>query len=524
MGWIVAGVVVVVLAVGGYLFMRNRAVAQVDTTDQVETAVAFIGDLAASATASGQVEASQSASLAVDSPGIVEQVHVRLGDTVQPGDVLVRLETDSLALAVTQAEQSLAIAQASLDGLVAEPFASDVASAEAALASAQASLDGLLAGPSEAEMAQYQANLRASQASLSSASAQLQAVQDSVSQSQLLAAQSALISAQIAQANAQDRNEELTNAATDEALVSANQTLAAAQATYDALLAGPGTGDLGAAQASLGAAAARLDSAQANFALNTQAATDVQVAQARQQIAQAQASLANLVDGPTEAERTQAELAVRQAELTLAAAQESLDKATVVAPFAGLVTAVNVSEGEYATGVVIELVNSSSLEVVLSVDEVDIGQLALGQPAEITLEPWPDEVVQTAVGAIAPSASQDSSGLITYEVHLGLAQGDLPVLLGMTANAKLFTAKRDGVLLVPSGAVKTDRQTGSSTVNLVQRTADGQLQTETVPVTIGLGDGTNTQIIDGLAEGDEVLLGTLQISQGGGGGPFGRGG
>ena len=523
--WLVWVALVVVLALGGWWFVvqRNQMAAQETAVNEVETAVVFIGDLEASATASGQVEARRTASLAISSPGVVEQVHVRVGDSVQSGDVLVRLETDGLTLAVTQAEQAVAIAQANLDGLLTPPFATDVASAEAALASAQANLDTLLAGPSPADMALYEANLRSSQASLASASAQLQTVQDSVTQSQLLAAQSALISAQIAQADAQDRNADFANAATDEALVSANQALAAAQATYDALLTGPGSGDLGAAQANVGAAAARLDSAQANFALNTQAATDAQLAQARQQLAQAQATLANLQDGATTEQITQAQLSVQQAELNLAAAQESLAKATVVAPFAGLVTAVNVSEGEYATGVVVELVDNSSLELVLSVDEVDVGQLNVGQPAELTLETWPNTTLNATIDGIAPNASQDSSGLITYEVHLGLEQGDLPVLLGMTANARLITANREGVLLLPNGAITTDRQTGISTVNLLHRRSDGLPETETVTVTLGLHDSQYTQIIDGLAEGDEVLLGTLTIPVRTFNGPFRRG-
>lgn len=523
--WLIWAALALVVAVGGWWFVvqRNRTTAQETAANEVETAVVFIGDLAASATASGQVEARRTASLAVNTPGVVEQVHVRVGDSVQPGDVLVRLESGGLTLAVTQAEQAVAIAQANLDGLLAPPFATDVASAEATLASAQANLDTLLAGPSPADMALYEANLRSSQASLASASAQLQTVQDSVTQSQLLAAQSALLSAQINQQNAQDRNDDFANEATDEALVSANQALAAAQATYDALLAGPGSGDLGAAQANVGAAAARLDSAEANFALNTQAATDAQLAQARQQIAQAQATLAKLVAGATTEQITQAELSLRQAELNLAAAQESLDKATVVAPFAGLVTAVHVSEGEYATGVAVELVDNSSLELVLSVDEVDIGQLEVGQSAEITLETWPDTALNAAIDAIAPSADQDSSGLITYEVHLGLNQGDLPVLLGMTANARLITANREGVLLLPNGAITTDRQTGASTVTLLHRRSDGLPETETVTVTIGLRDSQYTQIIDGLAEGDEVLLGTLTIPERTFNGPFRRG-
>lgn len=522
-GWIIAGVVVLLLAAGGFFFFRNRQAptAADNAENEINTAIAFIGDLSGSATASGQVEASRAASLGVSSSGKVTQVHVRVGDTVAEGDVLIRLETDNLELSVAQAEQSLLIAHANLMSLQLEPYAADVVRAETAVASAQANLDDLLAGPSVADMALYEANLRSAEASLASASAQLQNVRNSVAQSDVLAAQSALISAQIRQENAQEVNEDFANEATHDALVAANQALAAAQASYDALVAGPAAGELGAAQASLGAASARLDSSEANFALNTRAATEVQIAQAQQQLAQAQASLANLQEGPTSEEITKAEAEIKQAELSLADAQESLAKATVVSPFAGIITAVHVSEGELASGIVVELIDTSSFEVILSVDEVDIGQISIGQVADLTLETWPDETLASTVTAVAPSASEDSSGLITYDVHLGLGEVDLPILLGMTANASLVTFETDGILLVPNAAITEDRNAGIYSVNIITGEVEGIPQTETVNVAIGQRDSEYTQIIDGLSEGDEVLIGELEISEGGFG-PFGR--
>lgn len=522
-GWVVTGVILVLaLIAGSFFYFRSQQPQASETADNgPTTATAFIGELSGNATASGQVEASRSANLALSTPGKVTQVHVRTGDTVAPGDVLVRVDTANLDLSVAQAEQSLLIAQANLLALQLEPYAADIARAETAVASAQANIEDLLAGPNEADMALYEANLRQSEASLASASAQLQGVRNSVDQSQVLAAQSALISAQIRQENAQEANDNFANEATHEAMVSANQALAAAQASYDSLLAGPAAGELGAAQASLSAASARLESAEANFVLNTREATALQMAQAQQQLAQAQASLANLTDGPTNEELIKAEAEIKQRELDLEDAQESLAKATVTAPFAGIVTAVHVSEGEIASGVVVELVDSSSFEVVLSVDEVDIGQITLGQTADLTLETWPDETIASTVIAIAPSATEDSSGLITYDVHLALGDVELPVLLGMTANASLVTFETDNILLVPNAAITEDRAAGIYSVNLVTGEVEGVPQIENTEVAVGQRDGEYTQIIDGLDEGDEVLIGELEISEGGFG-PFGR--
>ena len=164
--------------------------------EEQETVTAFIGDLAATASASGQVEPRKEATLSVETPGIVTQVHVRVGDQVQPGDVLLRLDAADLELNVANAAQTVALRQANLDSLLAEPEAADIKSAETAVASAQTALDKLLAGPTEEEIAIAEANVRSSQASLASASADLSSTQESIKESQILAAQAALYTAQ----------------------------------------------------------------------------------------------------------------------------------------------------------------------------------------------------------------------------------------------------------------------------------------------------------------------------------------
>jgi HlyD family secretion protein len=166
---------------------------------------------------------------------------------------------------------------------------------------------------------------------------------------------------------------------------------------------------------------------------------------------------------------------------------------------------VNVDEGEQAAGAAVELVDTGSFELVLNVDQVDLGQLAVGQPAVVTLETWPDTRIDGVIRAIAPSSTKGGSGVVSYKVHLGLGDADLPVLVGMTANADLITARREGVLLVPNAAITADRQAGTYTVHRVH--TDGTVTS--VEVTVGLKDSDYTQIVDGLANGDPVLLGQL---------------
>lgn len=501
--WVIGGIVllaaVAVLLAYNQLNQDQAAAAEPQVGD---TVTAFIGDLSASATASGQVLPGRevSLSLADGPPGRVEQVYVRVGDTVQAGDVLLQLDTADLLLNVAAAGQNLLLKQASLAGLLETPGDAEIAAAQAAVASAQASLDDLLAGSSVEELAASEANLRAAEASLRAASAELTGVYGSISDAQIQAAEAALMAAQLNQQNAQETNQENPNQATHDVLMEADRAVAAAQGRLDTLQAGPDQGQLGAAQGSVASASARMDGRQANLNLLAGGAAPAQIAAAESQLAQAEATLANLLDGPLEAQIRAAEAEVEQSSLSLADAQDALDQATLTTPFDGVVTAVYVSKGEFASGIAIELVDTDSLEVVLQVDEVDIGELAVGQPAVITLEAWPDKEIESQILSIAPSAA--SSALVTFDVHLALGQTEQPVLVGMTADANLITAQKEGVLLVPNHAIHADRQAGTYSVNVMLNETVRQVQ-----VTVGLHDKRYTQITGGLNAGDELLVG-----------------
>jgi HlyD family secretion protein len=253
--------------------------------------------------------------------------------------------------------------------------------------------------------------------------------------------------------------------------------------------------------------------------------SEAQIASAEASLAQAEANHAALVNGADEQQIAIAQAQVAQAQISLEEARDSLADATLVAPFDGVITAVNVAEGELASGLVIEMIDTGSLEVVLNVDEIDIGNLAINQEAIITLETWPDVEIESHVTSIAPNAAGSSdSAVVTYEVHLSLGQSDLPIRIGMTANASLITANREDVLLVPNAAINADRSNGTYSVNLVSTADDGSQTTTEVAVTIGLRDGQYTQITSGLQEGDQIAIGNLLPVQTFGSGPNGEGG
>jgi HlyD family secretion protein len=520
--FIIIGIVIVLAVVAAVVIGRGSR-NQSGETENAETLTAFIGDLSASATASGQVQPRRSANLTADLPGRVEEVRVRIGDTVTAGDVLLQLDTTDLALNVAVAEQNLKLQEANLAGLVEEPGAADITAAEAAVASAQAQLDDLLAGPGAEELAAREADLRAAEASVLSSSYQLRQTQNAVKEADIAAAEAALAAAKAGLLSVEiqyTRNPDPEDIQANTALAQAREQVASAQAQLDDLLAGPDQNQVGSAQASLSATSAQRDATEAQLNKINSGPSAAEVAGAEAQLAQARASLAALLRGPEEEQITSAEAEVERARLALLDAQAALESATITAPFDGLVTAVHVSEGEIAAGPLVDVVDRDSLEIVLEVDEVDVGALAVGQPAVVTLESWPDTELQGEITAISPrSMTVPGSALVIYEVHLGLADSDLPILIGMTADADLVTAEKEDILLVPNQAINADRSNGTYSVNVV--VGD---EIEEVPVTIGLRDGRYTQITSGLNAGDELFIGSASPVFEFGSGPPGGGG
>lgn len=546
--WIVTSAVAIALVFGGGMLMHQRVRAE-ETIDPEQIVKAFVGRLSAEISASGQLRPQQEARLALAAVGRVGQVLVQVGDEVRAGDTLIRLESDALERALRTAQQNLIIQEANLSELLNGASQEDVDAAKAAVLSAQIQLDDLLAGPGEAD-------LTSAQAAVLSAQAQLEDLLAGPSAEEMSRARAALVSAL-----ATEQVEAKRSAALDAQLAVARQQLDLAAVTlenakyfYDALANdwqhkdyadfSPEAKTYQDAQTTYNVALARYNLSAANINDSPYRNAQAQVAQARAnlaaltkdktaeianarqqlaqaeaslaalikdkptqvanmnlQLAQAQANLANLMEGASEGKIAAVKAQVEQARISLANAQARLADATLLAPFDGTVTAVNVAVGEWATGPAVELVDASSLEVVLDVDEVDIGSIRIGQPANVTLETWPDSELQGAVVAIAPRGNTLAE-IVTYQVHIRLDTVDLPLRTGMTANANLVTDERTDVLLVANRAISVDREASKYYVYRVE----GETVSK-VEITIGMRDKSYTEVTGGLEEGNQLAIG-----------------
>ncbi len=243
----------------------------------------------------------------------------------------------------------------------------------------------------------------------------------------------------------------------------------------------------------------------------------------------------------------------------LKTAQDNLAATTLTAPSSARVAAINGVKGEYlgagssstSTQAFMILTDTSKLNIVAQVNEADIASIQVGQPAQFTVTSYTNQTFRASVASI-DTVGQTTSNVVTYTVNLTVNQDSLNqahLYPGMTATVNITTAQRIGVLLVPAAALsfssiaiqsgELDRSalrsvfsgSGTSTTQgnrgLVLELRNGKLTP--VVVTTGLSNGRFTEVLSGLNEGDEVVVGqtggnTSTSNPGTGGGRNGGGG
>jgi HlyD family secretion protein len=135
------------------------------------------------------------------------------------------------------------------------------------------------------------------------------------------------------------------------------------------------------------------------------------------------------------------------------------------------------------------------------VDESDVAKIKAGMPARIFVDAFPDTTFEGVLTRIAPQGIKEE-GVVNFRVEAELS-GDSGIMkTGMSADVQLVLDSREDVLTLPEGAIIYE---GDSTfVETVDTGAPGGKAR--VPVEVGLSDGIRTEILDGLAEGVEVVL------------------
>ncbi len=197
---------------------------------------------------------------------------------------------------------------------------------------------------------------------------------------------------------------------------------------------------------------------------------------------------------------------LRNAELSLESRQDQLNNYTITSPIRGTVIDKNYKAGETSEAgkVLCSIYDLSYLTMTLSVDELDISDIAVGQRVEITADAVEGKTYTGVVTKVSV-AGTSSGGTTTYPVTVRIdeTEGLLP---GMNVDAAITLQSASGVLAIPSGALNRG--------NTVLVTADSPSAANgtaieggdycSVPVEIGASDSSYIEIISGLQEGDTV--------------------
>ncbi len=199
------------------------------------------------------------------------------------------------------------------------------------------------------------------------------------------------------------------------------------------------------------------------------------------------------------------ELAIKSPEVarqSLELAQKHLDEATITAPFDGIVASVPVKERDVilsSATTIIHLIDPSSMQLKIEVDEIDISLVKAGQRAIIEIDALSALQLEGKVSSISLLPTK-KTGTTVYDVKISFDIADDSGLRdGMSATADIVVAERTNALLVPDRAINEDTP-GKPTVEVM---VNGQIEERAVVT--GISDGFQTEIVDGLEEGEMVV-------------------
>lgn len=266
-------------------------------------------------------------------------------------------------------------------------------------------------------------------------------------------------------------------------------------------------------------------------------------------LAQAEARLAQ-----AKAQVDSAQGHVVQTDATLTRASDVLQKTVYAAPYAGVITNLPVREGETVVigiqnapgSTLMTLADMSIITAEVKVDETDIVNVKLGQPADVTIDAIPKKVFHAVVTEIGNNAIVRSTGVATsqsasasqeakdFKVVVTLSDPPEDLRPGLSTTAKITTATRSHVVTIPIQALtvrqQSDLETAASENGSVQAAAPQKdaskdrrneevqgvfvirnKKSEFVPVQTGVAGTTDIEVLTGLKEGDEIVTGSYKV-------------
>lgn len=504
-GIVITIAVIVIVVLGLYFTFRNKGTSYQFVTVQQGTITEVVS-------VTGNTTPVQSLDMAFESGGTIAQVNDQAGASVNPGDVVVRLDTSALEAQLAQAQATVAQQTAQLASLQAGAQPADIQSSQAALAGAQQTLANMyanipttltdaLAKSNDAvrnQLAPFFTNPETNNPQLTFAVNNSQVLSNVVSDR---------VNASTELNNWQNELTVLTNASTTPTstlitdlqngiahiTIINNLLTDASEAIIDATSLPTGT--ISAYKTNLTTALTEVGSAstEVNSAIQGIASQNITV----QQLAD---ELALKVAGSTPQQIQVQQALVTQAQANVQGIQVSIANASLSSPITGVITEQDAKVGEIASPgeTMFSIISNNNLEIDADVPETDIGKVNVGDPVTMTFDAFPGQTFTGKVFYIDP-AQTIIGGVVDYLVKVSFDAPNTNIKSGLTANLSINTQTDNNAMILPQFAVI--QNTSGTFVEVLQNGAVVQQ-----PVTLGIQDQNgNVEIASGTTPGEQVI-------------------
>jgi HlyD family secretion protein len=501
---------VLLLAVGIYQgFLKEEELTF--TLDEV-----VLGNISQEVAETGQVKKGEEISLSFNNSGRVEKIYVKIGDQVESGENLARLETTELAVQLQEAEAAFEVAQAKFDKLLAGVTQEEIKIAQTVVENSQVSLDTARQGLKDANEDALNV-LDDSYLKIYNAFNEVDLIQrtyftgndqegikvrENKDKIELGMAQA---KSYLDIAKADSTNEKIetslsemkkTSEIASDALKIIRETCE--EPTYRNLVSSTN-------KTSLDTHRGYINTALTNLANSQQSIISAQFAiESAEGVLQAAEDDLALTTAPARQEDVDLYQAqVNQARAQIQLLENQIRDATLKSPTRGQITKINKKVGELVQPTlqeaVITLLPVAPFGIEVDIYEEDVVKIDIGNPVEISLVPFPGKIFKGKVISIDP-AEKIVEGVVYYETSIDFEEMPDGLKPGMTADLVIQAAFKENVLVIPEDALyeKDDKRT-------VQVFQEGEVKDKEIEIGL-IGSDDLIEVVSGLEEGEKVIL------------------
>lgn len=499
-------------------------------------ALVRLGNVVREVSATGQVEKGELIDIGFKETGRIEEIYVKVGDEVEAGKELMKIETSQLFIQLTEARAAFDLAQAELNKLLAGATSEEikiartkVENAEISLANANQDLedeknqaeDNLDAAYEDALNVLEDAYLKIYNAFTKADSVQRTYFNANDQESSRVKEKTLLIEeAKIevktyldaAKASSTNENIDVALSHAEDAL---NDTYGALETirntceepSYRNVVSDSDKTALDNNKSYVNTSLTSvINSKQTISSTKLTNESSINTAQgvvdsAEGALKASQDELARTIAGPRKEDIDLYQAKAKQAKSKVSLLENQIWEATLRSPIKGQITKIDKRAGEQvsASEGIVSLIPKDPFQIELDISESDIGRIEVGDPAKITLDAFPEEEFSGKVIEIEPAETM-ISGVVYYETKVSLETEDTKIKPGMTAEVVITADFKENVLIIPQRAV-----TEKENKKFVKLVKDNDVFEET-EIQIGLkGSEGDVEVLSGLKEGDKVV-------------------